>query len=62
MIRRQDRSWPSESVDKDEFCRCSCHTRDRLSSRDCPLCYFTDGNAQLNKRIDEHCAKYPEDT
>lgn len=50
----------SRGADKDEYCRCSCH-RHGLSSRDCPACYFSDGNAGLNKRLGEHFAQYPED-
>lgn len=46
-------------VEKDEFCTCPCHDRDKLSYRDCPECYFSDGNSELNRRLEEHAAEYP---
>lgn len=48
-------------TDKDEFCRCSCHEHG-LTSRECPLCYFVDGNRELNERIGKHIAEYPEES
>lgn len=55
------RDASGEDVTKDEFCRCSCHRIDGLSHRECPACYFSDGNPELNRRLSAHCAKYEEE-
>lgn len=41
-------------VETDDLCDCSCHPLMGLSYRECPLCYYSDGNARLIERVLEH--------
>lgn len=41
-------------LNKDECCTCLCHEALGYDYAECPLCYFSDGNRNLNNRVSEH--------
>ena len=52
--RKEIQETMPQPVKKDEYCDCTCHDVLGFSHDKCPLCYFSDGNSDLNRRIDEH--------